>query len=269
MEKFVDLLYKVHHQTLTKTKIRLAIDKGFAFLNGKMHRIATTVCSPKDKVELRIPSDGGAKKPKKIVVIFEDPFIVIWDKPVGVLSDSKRFKGLVHRLDKETSGLLIQAKTPEAQAAFEALFKDRKIEKRYLAIVHGKYLRPAVIDLPIARLGRVEGFERFGVAEPGAKAITNVKPLFVGKSATLIECAPITGRTHQIRVHLSAVGFPIVGDLLYGKKETRFPRMLLHSKSLEFYHPFTKEKIFVESSTPTEFDQFFSSPTPRLPLFPN
>ena len=261
MEKFVDLLFEVHHQKLTKTKIRSAIDQGFAFLNGKMHRIATTVCSSKDRVELRIPEENSApKKPEKIVAVYEDPFIVIWDKPVGVLSDPKRFKGLVHRLDKETAGLLIQAKTLEAKAAFEALFKERKISKRYLAIVHGNYLKPVLIDLPIARLGRVAGFERFGVSKLGAKASTNTKPLFFGKNATLLECAPITGRTHQIRVHLSAVGFPIVGDLLYGKKEVRFPRMLLHSTSLEFIHPFTGEKIFVESPAPREFDQFFSHP---------
>ncbi len=259
MEKFVDLLYKVHHQNLTKTKIRSAIDQGFAFLNGKMHRIATTVCSSKDKVELRIPAEKTApKKPEKIIAVYEDPFIVIWDKPVGVLSDPKRFKGLVHRLDKETSGLLMQAKTPEAKVAFEALFKERKITKKYLAIVHGNYLKPVLIDLPIARLGRVAGFERFGVSKLGAKAITNTHPLFVGKGATLLECAPITGRTHQIRVHLSALGFPIVGDLLYGKKETRFPRMLLHSKSLEFIHPLTNQKLFIESPVPEEFEQFFS-----------
>lgn len=257
MEKFVDLLFKIHHEKMTKTKIRSAIDQGFAFLNGKMHRIATTVCSSKDRVELRLPLESQPDKMEKISTVFEDPFIEIFNKPPRVLSDPKRFKGLVHRLDKETSGLLMRAKTLESQRAFEALFKERRIEKGYLAIVHGKYHNPVTIDLPIARMGRVGGFEQFGIAKGGLKAVTMVKPLYVGKKYTLLECKPITGRTHQIRVHLQAVGYPVVGDLLYGKKESKYPRMYLHSKTLEFEHPFTHQTMTIESPTPKEFDQFF------------
>ncbi|MBM3196608.1 MAG: RluA family pseudouridine synthase [Chlamydiae bacterium] len=257
MEKFVDRLFASADGAYTKTKIRSFIDLGYAFLNGKMHRVATTPCRRQDKVELRLAPLTEQKKSRiRFTVMYDDPYIEVIDKPVGVESDPKRFKGLVHRLDKETSGLLIRAKTEEAQRAFEELFKERKIRKGYLAIVEGHFKNRVTIDLPIGRVGRIEGFEHFGVLLTGRKAITHIKPMIETPLFTMVACTPTTGRTHQIRVHLKAVSHPIVGDLLYGEKTKKYERMYLHANMLEFHHPFLNKKITIFSKTPDEFDRF-------------
>ncbi|MFZ4772835.1 MAG: RluA family pseudouridine synthase [Chlamydiia bacterium] len=260
MEKFVDRLFAECEQEFTKTKIRSLIDQGYARLNGKIHRIATTVCSKKDRVELLKKPDLGKQAPisKSMPIIFEDPYIRVFDKPTGIESDVKKYPGLVHRLDKETSGLLIEAKTAAAKGAFEKLFKDKLIEKSYLAIVFGNFSKAVRVDLPIARLGRIGGFERFGVQEGGRSAITVFTPLSHIARYTLLECAPQTGRTHQIRVHLKALDYPIVGDLLYSQASTRFERMYLHALAVTFIHPFTKEKIRIECVEPQAFKQLLN-----------
>ncbi|MBM3194933.1 MAG: RluA family pseudouridine synthase [Chlamydiae bacterium] len=260
MEKFVDRLFDICEGALTKTKIRQLIDQGYCTLNKKIHRIATTPCKRGDRVEiLKKEPDQKIQITGKMPVVYEDHYIKVYNKPFGVESDVKKLPGLVHRLDKETSGLLIEAKNLEAKLAFEKLFKDRKVKKGYIALVHGPFLNEVTIDLPLARLGRVQGFEKFGVKKTGVEATTFIRPLKANEKFSLVECFPKTGRTHQIRVHLSAVDHPIVGDLLYSLSDQRFERMYLHAKSLEFFHPFLNQKMVIDSSIPTAFSQFFPS----------
>ena len=258
MEKFVDRLFDICEGALTKTKIRQLIDQGYCTLNGKIHRIATTPCKRGDRVEILTKEPvQKVQNTSSIPVVYEDQSIKIYNKPIGVESEIKKFPGLVHRLDKETSGLLIEAKNPEAKSAFEKLFKDRKVKKGYIALVHGPFSNEVTIDLPLARLGRVQGFEKFGVKKTGIEASTFVRPLKVNQKFSIVECFPKTGRTHQIRVHLSAVDHPIVGDLLYSPSDQRFDRMYLHAKSLEFFHPILNQKMVIDSSLPEAFSQFF------------
>lgn len=173
-------------------------------------------------------------------------------------SDFYSRSGIVHRIDKETSGVLIIAKTPEAFSNLQGQFKKRKIHKKYIAKVYGKFPEnDVVVDAPIARNPRNR--ERFAVVEGGKEAQTTfhlVKHIEEdGEEYSIVECEPKTGRTHQIRVHLTALGHPVVGDKLYsGKKRSKrdfdkFERQYLFAKSIEFKHPETGEVIKIQSTS--------------------
>jgi 23S rRNA pseudouridine1911/1915/1917 synthase len=236
-------------------------------------------------------------------IVFEDSQILVLDKPAGMVVNraettaentvqdwverklkikNKKLKigentdfyfyrrdGVVHRLDKETSGLLLVAKTPEAFENLQAQFKERKVKKRYLALVHGK-VEPEVgeIRAPVGRLPWNR--ERFGVFPGGREAETRYKILryydikkLVG--FTFLELTPATGRTHQIRVHLKYLGHPIVADEFYaGRKTSRedrkwCPRLFLHASYLGFYHPKTKKWREFSSPMPEDLQKALSS----------
>jgi 23S rRNA pseudouridine1911/1915/1917 synthase len=169
--------------------------------------------------------------------------------------------GIVHRLDKETSGILLIANTPQAFFNLQRQFKERKIKKRYLALVHGK-ITPVegVIEVPIARSPFDR--EKFGVFLGGRPARTKYKVkknhTLDTKRYTLLELAPTTGRTHQIRVHLKFIGHPVVGDEKYaGRKTARAdrkwcPRQFLHASYLSFIHPKTGKKVVISSKLPSD-----------------
>ncbi|MFH0863927.1 MAG: RluA family pseudouridine synthase [Candidatus Gottesmanbacteria bacterium] len=172
--------------------------------------------------------------------------------------------GIVHRLDKETSGLLLIAKTPAAFVNLQAQFKNREVKKKYLALVHGKVIpEEGEINAPIGRLPWNR--ERFGVVPGGREALTKYKIVKYYtldlKPYTLIELYPQTGRTHQIRVHLKYIGFPIVGDSFYaGRKQANedrkfCPRVFLHASHIEFTHPITGGKIEFDSPLPQELEE--------------
>lgn len=182
---------------------------------------------------------------------------------VGEIEEGDFFRraGMVHRLDKETSGLLLVAKTPEAFEDLQSQFKERKVEKKYLALVRGK-IEPeeGEITAPVGRLPWNR--ERFGVFPGGREAKTRYRvisnwELGIGRYS-LLELMPQTGRTHQIRVHLKYLGHPIVGDLLYGgrkmvKEERKWsPRMFLHAAWIKFRHPKTGKTMVFESNLPTD-----------------
>ncbi len=240
-------------------------------------------------------------------IIFEDDYLLVIDKPPGLVVDKSKTQkedtledllridlersGIVHRLDKDTSGVLLVAKTQETLDNLQLQFKERKVKKEYLVLVHGF----------INKAGRVEGAvgrnpgnrEKFSVLPIGKQAITEYEPVknfkfpivfqtaFGGTNFksifadfnkiqmrklekmkynqfTLLTCQPKTGRTHQIRVHLKYIGNPIVSDEKYvGRKMYRLdkrwcPRMFLHAKKLGFYHPVFGEWIEVESELPED-----------------
>lgn len=224
-------------------------------------------------------------------VIFEDNSILVLDKPSGlVVNRAETTKeltvqdwlegylklkdrgigeraGIVHRLDKETSGLLLVAKT---QAAFENLqgqFKQRRVKKKYLALVHGKVEpKQGIIKAPISR----SPFNRkkFGVFLGGREAETKYKVLSIKYKGenfyNLLELEPKTGRTHQIRIHLKHINYPVVGDELYaGRKTARqdrywCPRQFLHASFLCFIHPEGGQKIVFISPLPEDLKQALS-----------
>lgn len=237
-------------------------------------------------------------------VVFEDNQILVLEKPAGmVVNRAKSVKGetlqdwvegylgwdweslkalkgtegtedfilrsgIVHRLDKETSGLLIVAKTPEAFENLQKQFKERKVKKKYLALVHSKVEpREGEIKAPVGRLPWSR--EKFGVIPGGRKAETKYKVisnwiLVIGNKKekySLLGLEPETGRTHQIRVHLKYLRHPIVSDSTYaGRKTSRgdrkwCPRMFLHASGLEFFHPKTGKKIKFASKLPEDLEK--------------
>ncbi|MCD6311866.1 MAG: RluA family pseudouridine synthase [Elusimicrobia bacterium] len=160
--------------------------------------------------------------------------------------------GLVHRLDKETSGLMIVAKTANGQKIIMKQFADRTVSKHYLAVCEGKVSSSQFIEAPIKR----NDFNRtaFSVETGGRNAKTYIRPVagFPGKTLLLIKI--FTGRTHQIRVHLSHIGYPVSGDVKYGGKPSA--RIMLHSYSISFNHPESGKRLYFKSDFPEDFRNF-------------
>lgn len=221
-------------------------------------------------------------------IIFEDEDLLIIEKPAGMVvnraesvkgetvqdwaekklkvkspklkvdkdSDFYKRSGVVHRLDKETSGLLLIAKNPQSFENLQKQFSQREVEKKYLALVHGEVKpKEGVIRAPVGRLPWNR--EKFGVLPGGREALTSYKVIshytLAPKPYTLLELSPQTGRTHQIRIHLKYLGHPVVGDAFYaGRKTARqdrkwCPRLFLHAAFLKFKHPKTREWLSFES----------------------
>ena len=162
--------------------------------------------------------------------------------------------GIVHRLDKETSGVLIAAKTTQAHQSLIEAFSNRKMEKKYLAITVGK---PALelMDAPIGRHSVKR--KEMAICEKGRQALTHFKVLGFHEGLSLVEARPVTGRTHQIRVHLKAQNTPVLGDPVYGptklSEKMGADRTMLHAYELTFNHPITSEKITITAPLPEDF----------------
>ncbi|MDP3994840.1 MAG: RluA family pseudouridine synthase [bacterium] len=215
-------------------------------------------------------------------IIFEDESLLVIDKPSGWITNSastakgqpvvqewlaENFQfpifnfqelrnGIVHRLDKETSGILLVAKTPEVFEYLQRQFKERKVEKRYTALVHGRVkLDSGEINAPVGRLPWRR--DRFGVLAGGRDAETGYKVTrcYETKSGnySLVEFFPKTGRTHQIRIHAKYIGHPLVSDEFYAGRKTarkdraRCPRLFLHASFIKFIHPKTGKPVEFES----------------------
>lgn len=223
-------------------------------------------------------------------IIFEDESLMVIDKPSGwitndasttngqptvqtwvrtnhksLITNHLEFRdGIVHRLDKETSGLLLVAKTKDAFEELQRQFKERLVHKTYMALVHGQVNPPAggegIIDEPVGRLPWRR--DRFGVLAGGRDAITKYEVVasysLEHTAYSLLELKPKTGRTHQIRIHLKHIGHPIVSDEFYaGRKTARMnkkwcPRLFLHASGITFLHPQTKKKTSFESGLPED-----------------
>lgn len=193
---------------------------------------------------------------EEIKIIFENDKLLVLDKPEGWVTTKennsseknvelwleKYYKndlprnGIVHRLDKGTSGVLITAKTEEMLDYLKAKFKNRKITKKYTAVIDGDLPMQGEMNLPIGRANY--GFGKFGVNVDGKKALTKFKVIkkfdIEGKKVSLVDIDLLTGRTHQIRVHFSYLGWPIVGDRLYGSKISASGRIELHCRLISF-----------------------------------
>ena len=160
--------------------------------------------------------------------------------------------GIVHRLDASTSGLLVVAREQEILENLQNQFRLREVRKLYLALVHGRVKNASGrIEAPIGR--SPSNRLRMAVVEDGKHAITDFRRLWVRDGYSFLECSIATGRTHQIRVHLSSMGHPIVGDVLYGadkKKAASAGRVFLHSWKLSFLHPKTGNRLFFRSCLP-------------------
>ncbi len=181
--------------------------------------------------------------------------------------------GLVHRLDKETSGLMVLAKTPETFHNLKNQFKERKTSKEYVALVHGKVaLNQGTINLPLKR--NILNRHKFCVDIDGkmARSAYEVERYLtdeMGNDYTLVKVQIFTGRTHQIRVHLSHLGYPLVSDPLYLGKRLRYdlawcPRVFLHAAKLSFFHPETGRKLEFERTIPDDLEKTVSVLLPNI-----
>ena len=235
----------------------------------------------KVRVEPAADEAVSAYRPEDIAlaVVFEDDHLLVIDKPAGLvvhpgsgnwsgtmqnallhhapqLAGIPR-AGIVHRLDKDTSGLLVVAKTLTAQTDLVRQLQARTVNRHYLALVHGKVSRDGTVDAPIGR--HPVSRTRMAVVSKGREARTHylVRERFA--AATLTECRLETGRTHQIRVHMASIGYPLVGDATYGKRKSgdarldAFPRQALHAWRLALPHPASRIEMAWESPLPADF----------------
>ena len=250
---------------LSGKAIKRGLERGACRLNGVIERFASTRVKKGDlvtfdpkKTELRAFS---------LPILYEDSELLICNKPPGCLSDAKVFRSfldrpvfLVHRLDKETSGAIILAKNQKIQQSLESLFRKREVVKIYLALVKGRMRKQeGVIENHLAKKKVYQGQSVWGSRVKGFIAITHWKCLEKGKNFSFLQCQPKTGRTHQLRVHLSEMGHPILGDLLYGR-HVSFPshvdRLFLHAYRIIFIHPKTGKKVQATAPIPKEFKRF-------------
>jgi len=235
-----------------------------------------------DKIQVNIPPTPPQElKPEAIPlkIIYEDDDLLVIDKPAGLtvhpapghpahtlvnailahfphlaeIGDALR-PGVVHRLDKDTSGVMLVAKNSAAQANLSKQFKSHAVTKAYLALVKGR-LEPeeGIIEADIGRDPRHR--QRMAVVAEGKEARTDYRVIKYVGGYTLLEVRPETGRTHQIRVHLAAIGFPVVGDKVYGVKSPHLSRQFLHASRLGFRLPSTGEYIEFESALPEDLQK--------------
>jgi RluA family pseudouridine synthase len=245
--------------------IKRGIDRGAVRLNGVVERFSSVRLQKGDFFEFD-QAQLIEKQEFSLPILLEEENFLICSKPSGLVTDQEVFKRLlgrsvflVHRLDKDTSGVILVATTQKMQKKFEALFKNRKMRKVYVALVKGVMQQESgTIDNRLMKKKIYQGQAIWGSTKnpKGLRAITHWKCIGKAKGKSLVQCEPETGRTHQLRVHLSEMGHPILGDHHYGR-EVKFPpeidRLCLHAYRLVFNHPDTGEKIQVTAPIPKLF----------------
>lgn len=272
--------YISEHTELSRSYAAKLAEEGLVIVNGST---ADKKCKLKggERIEISVPEPETLEAlPQDIPVdiVYEDDQLIVVNKPQGMVvhpapgnPDGTLVNGLlyhcslsgingvirpgiVHRIDKDTSGLLVVAKTNAAHESLAAQLKERKALRRYYCIVNGNIREDeGVIDKPIGRhpIDR----KRMAVIDGGREAVTHYRVLERFKGYCLVECTLETGRTHQIRVHMSYIGHSIVGDPVYGIKKERFKTngQLLHAKTIGFVHPTTGELMEFDSELPDYF----------------
>lgn len=246
-----------------RSSLQQFIRSGFVKVNNQVVEKPNTKILVSDKIDLTLPPSITLPPPE---IIYQDENVLVLNKPSGLLSIKKGqysaeptledYGLIVHRLDRDTSGVVILAKNPETQKFLRKQFQDRKVKKTYYAItIKSPKLSEALIDLPILRnLKRPATFE---VNPQGKPSKTHYRIIKVSESKplALLELKPTTGRTHQLRVHLNYLGTPILGDQVYGLKfqaKHKAKRLFLHAESLEITIPKGQRKVF-RSPLPPEF----------------
>lgn len=238
--------------------IKRAIDQKQCVINGRVEMFSTHSVRKGQQVQITLKDQ--AKKSLSYPILFEDEQIVIFNKPAGISSPdlADRFSMRpVHRLDKDTSGVFICAKHSSAEEKFIQLFAEKKMHKVYHAIVDGRVVHDeGTEESYLQKKTSYDGGCLIGSSTQGKRAITKWRCVHRSDKASLLYCMPLTGRTHQIRVHLKEMGHTILGDVQYGHHFTnRYPssRQLLHAAEIQFIHPFTNLQITVAAPYPEDF----------------
>lgn len=280
--KRIDAYLSEKLEDTSRVAIQRLVTNGKVLVNGKTVKASYKVqAGDKIEVEEEVPVEISLKAQEiPLDIIYEDKDIIVVNKPKGMVvhpangnpdgtlvnaimaicKDSlsgiggEIRPGIVHRLDKDTSGIIIIAKNDKAHINLSEQIKEHTVKKTYIALVRGLVKEnEATINMPIGRSEKDR--KKMAVTKKGKEAITHFKVLERYDKYTLLQVNIETGRTHQIRVHLSQIGYPIVGDEVYsnGKNEWNVKGQCLHAKSLEFIHPVTGEKMYLEAELPQYF----------------
>lgn len=263
---------------LSRASATKLIDQGKITINGKVATKAKQKVHDSDEVVIDYDVSKLSDYPDiELPIMYEDNDCVVINKPIGLLSHSKgafnpeatvatwlssklydlsgERAGIVHRLDRGTSGIMIAAKNQASLSWLQKQFSQRKVKKSYVAIISGALEpREAIIDMPIERNPKAPA--TFRVGSNGKPSITHYKVISTKGDYSLIELKPETGRTHQLRVHLKQLGHPIVGDTFYDGTPAK--RLFLHARDLEITLPNRQRKIFV-APVPEEFNKFLEN----------
>ncbi len=283
----LDRVITAHLSTLSRVKVQQLIKEGYVSINGKPGKPSYRV-EAQDKIAVRLadhivaPSNDEATLPEVLPldVLYEDADMAAIDKPAGMVVHpaaghtsgtlvnallarwpqvaqvgGKGRAGIVHRLDKDTSGVLLIAKTEPARLNLMAQFAARTVQKRYLALVEGLPATPTgEINVPLGRDPNQR--KRMAVLRSGRPAVSFYRVLQPYKGYTLVEVQPRTGRTHQIRVHMAFIGHPIVGDAVYGYRKQRLHlgRQFLHAESLSLLTPSGGQPLTIHAPLPADLN---------------
>ena len=284
--------------TMSRERLKALIRSGALEAGGKPVRDPATKVKGGEQFSLTVPEPEPAHNAPQdipLAIVFEDEHLLVVDKPAGLVVHPAAGNregtlvnallhhcagrlsgiggvarpGIVHRIDKLTSGLLVVAKTDVAHEGLGRQFAAHSIERRYLAIVNGlpKTAR-GTIDAPLARSSHDR--KKIAIVEGarGKRAVTHWRRLEPLNDAALVECRLETGRTHQVRVHMASIGHPLLGDPVYGRgksvhrqllNQLDFHRQALHAAGLGFVHPVTKARLSFDSALPSDMQELFSA----------
>ncbi len=259
---------------MTRSRVQKLIDEGMVLVEGEKQRASHRLDVGQAVAVTVPPASASEAQPEPIAldIIYEDADLVVINKPPGmtvhpspghitstlvnaVLAHCTDLSGIggvmrpgiVHRLDRDTSGVILVAKNDDAHNALAKQLRERTVEKTYIALVEGTPKPPeGVIDAPIMRDPRNR--QRMAVIEGGRESTTAYKVVERYRGLSLVEARPKTGRTHQIRVHLAAIGHPIIGDKIYGKSSKLVDRQFLHANRITFAHPRTGDRVEFEAA---------------------
>ena len=284
--------------TLSRERLKALVSSGaLSGETGDPVRDPATKVRGGERFTLAIPEPRPAHNEAQDIplhIAFEDEHLLVVDKPAGLVVHPAAGNfdgtlvnallhhcggslsgiggvarpGIVHRIDKDTSGLLVVAKTDPAHEGLARQFADHSIERRYLALVAGvPTLASGRIDAPLARSATNRKKIAIVAAGRGKRAVTHWTRLKVLREAALVECRLETGRTHQVRVHLTSIGHALLGDPVYGGtarhhgallRELGFARQALHAARIGFVHPVTKSRLSFDSALPSDMQDLFS-----------
>lgn len=267
---------------LSRSRVQALIVQGCVTLDGGRAKPSTRVRhSQAIVVNIPEPAESGlAAQHIPLNIVHQDKDLLVVDKPAGLtvhpapghpdgtlvnavlalcpdlqgIGGSVR-PGIVHRLDKDTSGLIVVAKNDMAHQSLTDQLAQRTFKKVYVALVHGRISpEEAVIEAPIGRSS--SNRKRMAIVQGGRESTTRYRVLRFYRSHTLVEVRPTTGRTHQIRVHFASLGHPLVGDSTYGRSDSRLNRHFLHASTLGFRHPADHQYVEFQSGLSTELNAF-------------
>lgn len=278
----LDVFIAENIESLTRSAAQKLLDGGFVLLDGAVQKKNSKTVSGKEyEVTLPEPEEVDIiPQDIPLDIVYEDSDVIVVNKPRGMVvhpapghpdgtlvnalmhhcGDSlsgingEIRPGIVHRIDMDTSGLIIAAKNDAAHNALAEQLKDHTLARVYEAVVYGTVKEPGTVNAPIGR--HPTDRKRQAVTTKNSRpAVTHYEPLGAYNGFTHIRCRLETGRTHQIRVHMAHIGHPIVGDLVYGKKkpDKGISGQCLHAKELTFIHPTTKETVHLETELPEYF----------------